>query len=247
MALTNGAVEYGNSIFEAIREKGYDLENPEDVERALSDTEVWAEGRKIGIARAIPIMLVDYLGGKFAGDLVSPLASTGTRAAAIIAESTILQPGIEAIGEAAAQGSAYVVAGKEINLNEITMEALGGLGSKSPQLAGKVWYNSTNSYKKSLAKKLAENLDFAVDQNSSERVNTWADQMLSDKLIDEDTHTKIKINAAISSEANIAFDNMRGEMTVSGRALDTIKNGRKNKQIKKRLSNLIQEQKELTK
>ncbi len=247
MALTNGAVEYGNSIFEAIREKGYDLENPEDVERALSDTEVWAEGRKIGIARAIPIMLVDYLGGKFAGDLVSPLASTGTRAAAIIAESTILQPGIEAIGEAAAQGSAYVVAGKEINLNEITMEALGGLGSKSPQLAGKVWYNSTNSYKKSLAKKLAENLDFAVDQNSSERVNTWADQMLSNKLIDEDTHTQIKINAAISSEANTAFDNMRGEMTVSGRALDTIKNGRKNKQIKKRLSNLIQEQKELTK
>jgi hypothetical protein len=245
MALTNGAVEYGNSIFEAIREKGYDLENPEDVERALSDTEVWAEGRKIGISRAIPIMLVDYLGGKFAGDLVSPLAGTATRAGAIIAESTILQPGIEAIGEAAAQTSAYVVAGKEINLNEITMEALGGLGSKSPQLAGKVWYNSTNSYKKSLAKKLADNLDFAVDQNSSERINSWADQMLSDKLIDQDTHVKIKNNAAVASEANTAFDNMRGEMSITERALDTAKNGRKNKQIKKRLSNLIEEQRDL--
>ena len=245
MALTNGAVEYGNSIFEAIREKGYDLENPEDVERALSDTEVWAEGRKIGISRAIPIMLVDYLGGKFAGDLVSPLAGTATRAGAIIAESTILQPGIEAIGEAAAQTSAYVVAGKEINLNEITMEALGGLGSKSPQLAGKVWYNSTNSYKKSLAKKLADNLDFAVDQNSSERINSWADQMLSDKLIDQDTHVKIKNNATVASEANTAFDNMRGEMSITERALDTAKNGRKNKQIKKRLSNLIEEQRDL--
>jgi len=246
MALTNGAVEYGNSIFEAIREKGYDLENPEDVERALSDTEVWAEGRKIGISRAIPIMLVDYLGGKFAGDLVSPLASTATRAGAIIAESTILQPGIEAIGEAAAQTSAYVVTGKEINLNEITMEALGGLGSKSPQLAGKVWYNSTNSYKKSLAKKLADNLDFTVDQNSSERINSWADQMLSDELIDQDTHVKIKNNAAVASEANTAFDNMRGEMSITERALDTIKNGRKNKQIKSRLSSLIEEQRELT-
>ena len=90
MALTNGAVEYGNSIFEAIREKGYDLENPEDVERALSDTEVWAEGRKIGISRAIPIMLVDYLGGKFAGDLVSPLAGTATRAGAITVSYTHL-------------------------------------------------------------------------------------------------------------------------------------------------------------
>ena len=247
MALTNGAVEYGNSIFEAIREKGYDLSNPEDVARAIDDKEVWAEGRKIGISRAIPIMLVDYLGGKFAGDFVSPLASPVVRAGAIIAESTILQPGIEALGEAAAQGSAYIVAGKEINLNEITMEALGGLGSKAPQLAGKVWYNSTDAYKKSLANKLAENLNFAVNQNSSERINTWADQMLADKLIDEDTHKKIKINAEIANETNTAFDNMRGEMSITERALDRIKNGKKNKQTRDRIANLIQEQKELQK
>ena len=248
MALTNGAVEYGNSIFEAIREKGYDLENPQDVERALSDTEVWAEGRKIGISRAIPIMLVDYLGGKFAGDFVNPLASTGRRTAAILAESTILQPGIEAIGEAAAQGSAYIVAGKEINLNEITMEALGGLGSKSPQLAGKVFYNSTNAYKKNLADKLATNLDFVVDQNQSpQRVNTWAQQMLDQELIDQDTYNKIKDNATVADEANQAFDNMRGDMSLPARALNTIKNGRKNKQIKSRLSSLIEEQRELQK
>jgi len=246
MALTNGAVEYGNSIFEAIRKKGYDLENPDEVETAFNDKEVWSEGRKIGISRAIPIMLVDYLGGKFAGDMVSPLASPLTRAAAITAESTILQPGIEAIGEAGAQLSAHVIAGQEINLNEITMEALGGLGSKTPQLVGKVWYNSTNSYKKSLANKLATNLNFVVDQNESpDRINTWADQMLNEKLIDEETHLDIKNNAATASEANQAFDNMRGEMTLPQRALDTIKNGRKNKQIKNRLSNLIEEQKEL--
>ncbi len=248
MALTNGAVEYGNSIFEAIRQKGYDLENPQDVERALGDTEVWAEGRKIGISRAIPIMLVDYLGGKFAGDLVNPLASTGRRTAAILAESTILQPGIEALGEAAAQGSAYVVAGKEINLNEITMEALGGLGSKTPQLAGKVFYNSTNAYKKSLANKLATNLNFVVDQNQSpQRVNSWAKQMLDQKLIDEDTYSNIKNNAAVADQANQAFDNMRGDMSLPARALNTIKNGRKNKQIKSRLSNLIEEQRDLNK
>ena len=248
MALTNGAVEYGNSIFEAIRQKGYDLENSQDVERALGDTEVWAEGRKIGISRAIPIMLVDYLGGKFAGDLVNPLASTGRRTAAILAESTILQPGIEALGEAAAQGSAYVVAGKEINLNEITMEALGGLGSKTPQLAGKVFYNSTNAYKKSLANKLATNLNFVVDQNQSpQRVNSWAKQMLDQKLIDEDTYSNIKNNAAVADQANQAFDNMRGDMSLPARALNTIKNGRKNKQIKSRLSSLIEEQRELTK
>ena len=248
MALTNGAVEYGNSIFEAIREKGYDLENPKDVERALGDTEVWAEGRKIGISRAIPIMLVDFLGGKFAGDFVNPLASTGRRTAAILAESTVLQPGIEAIGEAAAQGSAYIVAGKEINLNEITMEALGGLGSKTPQLAGKVFYNSTNAYKKSLADKLATNLNFVVDQNQSpQRINTWAQQMLDQKLIDQDTYNKIKDNATVADEANQAFDNMRGDMSLPARALNTIKNGRKNKQIKSRLSSLIEEQRELQK
>ena len=248
MALTNGAVEYGNSIFEAIREKGYDLENPQDVERALGDTEVWAEGRKIGISRAIPIMLVDFLGGKFAGDFVNPLASTGRRTAAILAESTILQPGIEALGEAAAQGSAYVVAGKEINLNEITMEALGGLGSKTPQLAGKVFYNSTNAYKKSLANKLATNLSFVVDQNQSpERVNSWAKQMLDQKLIDEDAYSNIQNNAAIADQANQAFDDMRGDMSLPARALNTLKNGKKNKQIKNRLSNLIEEQKELLK
>ena len=245
MALTNGTVEYGNSIFEAIREKGYDLENAQDVERALNDKEVWAEGRKIGISRAIPIMLVDYLGGKFAGDFVSPLASPVARAGAILAESTILQPGIEALGEAAAQGSAYMVAGKEINLNEITMEALGGLGSKTPQLAGKVWYNSTDSYKKSLANKLAENLNFAVNQNSSERINTWADKMLKQKLIDKDTHKKIKINAAIANETNTRFDNLKGEMSISEKALDKLKNGKKNKQIRDRIANLIQEEKYL--
>ena len=241
MALTNGAVEYGNSIFEAMREAGYDMEDPEQVAKAMNDKAVWAKGRKIGIARAIPIMLVDYLGGKLAGKFVDPLASTTRRVAAMAAESTILQPGIEAIGEGAAQVSAYIVAGQEINLSEITMEALGGIGSKAPQLFTSVLYQSSNKYKLDLATKLGDNLDFVMEQNSPDRVNTWADNMLKQKLIDEKTHAKIKDNAKVSNEVNTIFDKGKGDMTITELAIDKIKNQDKNQKVKNRLADIISE------
>ena len=214
----------------------------------MQDKEVWQEGRKIGLSRGLAIGTVDYFMNGLAGFTYRSTASGLRKAGGILLEGAVVQPLGEGFGELAAQGAGFAVAGKEINLNEITMEALGGLGSKTPQLAGKVFYNSTNAYKKSLADKLATNLNFVVDQNQSpQRINTWAQQMLDQKLIDQDTYNKIKDNATVVDEANQAFDNMRGDMSLPARALNTIKNGRKNKQIKSRLSSLIEEQRELQK
>jgi hypothetical protein len=121
------------------------------------------------------------------------------------------------------------------------MEALGGIGSKAPQLFSSVLYQSSNDYKKDLATKLGDNLNFVMEQNSPDRINTWADNMLKQKLIDEETHAKIMDNAKVSADVNNIFDNSKGEMSITERAIDKIKNRTQNQKVKNRLADIISE------
>jgi len=219
MAATNAAIEYGNSINEAIMEAGYDMSNPAEIEKALQDKEVWQRGRKIGISRGIAIGTVDYFMNGLAGFSYRSTSSAARKVGGILAEGAIVQPFGEGGGELLAQGAGFAVAGKEINLSEVGLEALGGFFAKTPNLAFNVAYKNSNFYNKRLANKLATNLDFVIEDNeSADNLNSWADRMFASKdnngkpLISQETHQKIKDNAATVKRTNDAYNdtNLKG-------------------------------------
>jgi hypothetical protein len=214
MAATNAAIEYGNSLNEAIINAGYDMSNPAEIEKGLQDKEVWQEGRKIGLSRGLAIGTVDYFMNGLAGFTYRSTASGLRKAGGILLEGAVVQPLGEGFGELAAQGAGFAVAGKEINLSEVGLETLGGFFAKTPNLAFNVAYKNSNFYNKKLAGKLANNLDFVIDDNeSAENLNAWADKMFNYKdsngnsLINEETRQKIKDNASNLKNTKEAYSN----------------------------------------
>jgi hypothetical protein len=134
MAATSLAMEYTNSVLDVMRERGYDINDPNQVAEGLSDDTVWSEGSERGIKRGIPIAVVDYLSAGLAGKVFKPtsvLASTTRKVGAQVAERAVFDPLAEATGELAAQ----ISSGQEIDWKEISAEALGGLGNNSSNMA----------------------------------------------------------------------------------------------------------------
>ena len=52
-------MEYTNAAFEAMTLKGYDIASPQSVLKAVQSDEVWQEAREVGLARGIPIAIID--------------------------------------------------------------------------------------------------------------------------------------------------------------------------------------------
>jgi hypothetical protein len=95
-----------------IREKGYDLTDPEQVKAALSDPDVVAEAAKKSAARGLIVGATSAIGGGIAGKATAAGVAAaagktlGQRALTIGAASTAdvaIQTGLEGLGEAGAQ------------------------------------------------------------------------------------------------------------------------------------------------
>ena len=153
-AATGYAVEYTNSIFEAITESGYDIHNPYSVELALQDEAMWKAAAARGNQRGIPIAVVNYFTAGLAGKIINKtgpvisLKSGLVKGGAITAEIGIQTTG-EAFSEVAGQGSEmlfgedlgginletnepYIIRSrKSFDGKEIAAEAGGSLGSGS--------------------------------------------------------------------------------------------------------------------
>jgi hypothetical protein len=227
MAATNAAIEYGNSLNEAIIEAGYDMSDPAQIEKALQDKEVWQKGRKIGISRGIAIGTIDYFMNGLAGFTYKSTSGIARKAGGILLEGAVVQPLGEGIGELAAQGAGFAVAGKEINLSEVGLETLGGFFAKTPNLAFNVAYKNSTFYNKRLANKLANNLDFVIEDNENpDNLNSWADKMFADDNIDESTHQKIKENALNLKRTNDAYSNtnVKGNFVTRKKEKSKLKN-----------------------
>ena len=100
-AATSLAMEYTNAVIDAISNQDYNITDPESVAAALSDADVWAEGKERGLKRGIPIAVVDLITAKLAGNLfrTGSVASRGKRVAALTAERLIADPVGEGTGE----------------------------------------------------------------------------------------------------------------------------------------------------
>lgn len=199
IAATSFALEYTNSILDAMRAKGYDLLDPKQVEAALMDDTVWEQGGQIGIARGIPIAVVDGLSTGLAGRVfkVSKLASTPTKIAAQVGERIVYDPLAEGFGEFSAQ----VSAGQGVNMNEVVMESLGGLGSNTTSMALNMMKDARSNTSIKVAHDLTNIQNVAKENVSDERISQWANNMHQLGKIDADVNQRIQENVGLRREA----------------------------------------------
>lgn len=200
MAATSLAMEYTNSVLDIMREKGYDVTDPNQVEKAFDDESVWDEGRERGLKRGIPIAVVDYLSAGIAGRVFKPtsaLASTGTRVGLQTAERAVFDPLAEATGELAAQA----VAGQEIDWKEISAEAMGGLGNNSSNMAINTYRTIKNSTDINIANNLTDISFVGTESASDKRISAWANNMQQLGKIDADVNQRIQENVGLRRDA----------------------------------------------
>jgi hypothetical protein len=204
MAATSLAMEYTNSVLDVMREKGYDVNDPNQVAEGLSDDAVWAQGSERGIKRGIPIAVVDYLSGNLAGKVFKPTSILASRAAKVgtqVAERAIFDPLAEATGELAAQ----VSAGQKVDWKEISAEALGGLGNNSSNMAINTYRGIKNNSNLEIANKLTDASFVGTESASDSRISSWANNMHQLGKIDADTNQRIQENVGLKRDAREAL------------------------------------------
>ena len=199
MAASFFALEYTNSILDVMKEKGYDITDPLQVEKGLMDESVWSEGSERGVKRGIPIALVDFLGAGLAGKVfkVSKIAPIATRAGALAAERLVVDPAFEMGGELAAQ----VSAGQDINMKEIAYEGMGGVGTNTSMMGMNMYIESRNQTSAQLALELTDINAMASQRVSDERISNWANNMQKLGKIDADVNQRIQQNVGLRREA----------------------------------------------
>jgi ribosomal protein S18 acetylase RimI-like enzyme len=200
-------MEYSNAIFDAMREKinpatgqPYDITNPKDVEAALLDTEIWDKGNEIGLKRGLTIGVIDFLAGGLAGRVfnVAKTAPLASRIGVMAAERAIFDPAVEGLGEFAAQ----VASGQDIDLGEIGLESIGGLGGQAPWMAYNLYVDARNNSVQAHAYTLATDLNaLAKESTSDERIVTWTNNLLKLGKIDSDVSQRILENVGLRREA----------------------------------------------
>ena len=193
------ALEYTNSILDVMKEKGYDITDPLQVEKGLMDESVWSEGGERGVKRGIPIAIVDYLSAGLAGKIfkVSKIAPTATRVGALAAERVLIDPTFEMAGEFAAQKTA----GQEVNLKDIAYEGLGGIGSNTSMMGLNMYLDSRNQTSALLALELTDINTLASQRVSDGRISNWANNMQQLGKIDADVNQRIQQNVGLRREA----------------------------------------------
>jgi hypothetical protein len=204
MAATSLAMEYTNSVLDVMREKGYDINDPNQVAEGLSDNAVWSEGSERGLKRGIPIAIVDYLSAGLAGKVFKPtsiLASTAKKVGAQVAERVVFDPLAEATGEFAAQ----ISSGQKIDFKEIAAEAIGGLGNNSSNMAINTFRGIRNNSNLDIANKLTDVSFVATESASDARITSWANNMRQLGKIDADTNQRIQENVGLKRDAREAL------------------------------------------
>ena len=193
------ALEYTNSILDVMKEKGYDITDPLQVEKGLMDQSVWSEGGERGVKRGIPIAIVDYLSGGLAGKIfkVSKLAPAATRVGAMAAERVLIDPAFEMLGEFAAQKTA----GQEVDIKNIVYEGLGGIGNNTSMMGLNMYIDSRNQTSALLALELTDINTLASQRVSDDRISNWANNMQQLGKIDADVNQRIQQNVGLRREA----------------------------------------------
>ena len=243
MGATGFAMEYTNSVIEALEHNGFNTLNPDEVSEGLMKKEVWDEANDRGVKRGLAIGLVDFISAGLAGR-VFKAGTFATRAQSLglfTAERALFDPAAEAFGE----GVAQVSVGDELDWKEIGAEAGGAGGNNMSNAAVNIYIDQKNRSNAAIADKLANNMDFMMNESTSDkRINRWTDNMLKLGKIDTDQAQKIRENIGIKREVNEILSVRGGgigSLAIRGTKLTT------EKDVKARLGRLIEARNMLSK
>ena len=213
-AATNLALEYTNEWMEAARREGYDTTNPQSMQNAFSDENVWATAKERGFKRGIPIAVIDFLSSGLAGRVFTTgkTASMGTRIALQTAERVVYDPLGEMTGEILAQATV----GDELDWKEVFAEGLGSIGSNAPTAAVNMALDMRAKNNVDIANTLTtidglnrELRGFAAP--SETRVSNWANNMERLGQINTETNQRIQLNLGLRRDAQNALDATQGK------------------------------------
>ncbi len=128
-------MEYTNAAFEAMTLQGYDIASPQSVLKAVQSDGVWQEAREVGLARGIPIAIIDYMTARMAGRLLVGKGDFGWKKFGLLAaERAVVDPAGEAYGEYLAQLNNQFLNNKEFVADEIALEAIGAFGNNTSNM-----------------------------------------------------------------------------------------------------------------
>lgn len=241
-AATSFAMEYSNSVIEALENQGFNILNPDEVSEGLMKKEVWDEANDRGVKRGLVIGAVDMISASIAGRVfkAGTFASRPAVAGLFALERAVFDPAMEALGEGLAQASV----GDELDWKEIGAEAGGAGGNNVSNAAINIYRDQRNKNNVSIADKLANDMDFMMNESASDtRINKWTDNMEKLGKIDSDQAQKIRENIGIRREVNELASVTGGpisSLAVRGTKLTTKKN------VKTRLGRLIEARNKLS-
>ena len=206
------AMEYTNAVFEAATAQGYDIFDAEDMLMALNDPNVWNEGREVGLARGIPIAIVDYLTARTAGKVFlgkGGLFQGGSRAEAwrraglVVAERAVVDPAGEAYGEYLAQSANALLNSKPFKADEIALEAIGAFGSNTSNAVMNLTLTALKNEHIIKADQMANTQYYSGSTFNNENTTNWAHNMRKLGFIDGVTEEKIQKNIGYKRDSQL--------------------------------------------
>ena len=199
MAATSVAMEYTNAVVDAMRNNGYDVTDPEQVELALKDKKVWDEGRDIGLKRGLTIGAVDMLTSGLAGRVfkVGTTANKLKRAGAFVAERAAFDPVAESFGEA----TAMLVAGQKLDEKEIIAEGLGAFGNNSSTGLVNAAIDARRNTVQKRFNRLKTANGLANESTSSEKLVNWVTKLEKLGKVTRDEAAEVKTKIGLRDEA----------------------------------------------
>jgi len=201
-AATLVAMEYTNAAFEAMTLKGYDIASPQSVLKAVQSDEVWKEAREVGLARGIPIAIIDYMTARMAGRLLVGKGDFGWKKFGLLAaERAVVDPAGEAYGEYLAQLNNQFLNNKEFVAEEIALEAIGAFGNNTSNMVMNATITAMKNERIIAGERMADPVNYSNMIGNDEQVSNWANSMGELKLLPMETVENIQVNIGNKREA----------------------------------------------
>ena len=222
-AIASGLVEYTNAILDVAAEKGYNPTLPQDWKTAMEDDEVWKDARNRGLARGVPIALVNMLTVKMGGKIFGAgrrafTQSAVAKSAMVGAEFSTVTLG-EGLGEVAAQASRMAFIGDQDKFawNEVGDEMLGSLGApvQYANIAKNMYDVNSRAQKIQFAESLTDVKNIMKETASPKKILAWTNNMRETGQIDDVTYQQITDNLAAKKTAQEYIKNGNPDLAIA--------------------------------
>ena len=163
---------------------------------------MWQEAREVGLARGIPIAIIDYMTARMAGRILVGKGDFGWKKFGLLAaERTVLDPAGEAYGEYLAQLNNQFLNNKEFVADEIALEAIGAFGNNASNMVMNATITAMKNERIIAGERMADPVAYSNRIGNDEQVSNWANSMGELKLLPMETVENIQVNIGNKREA----------------------------------------------